>query len=375
MIRSGLLAAVIGLIGQVASADGIRYDRIPTDTTGYGHVDFDRLVSSRLMHSIYDGRQSLSDLMANLGDVGDGTIYTLKIGRASEAVMLWHTKDVAARSQYWNEVISDKDAIVITYDGQEVRYIPTSLGDLVSQKWNATFFAEKAKSRGIQQAPPEASPPKSTRIELGIGDEQTSTRWFERGPFYVAFYGNDLIVLTGDIPSMAAALDVLHGKMPSLATNDPQSLKMDIPPGAIMVGAGAMASFSTDGKGSATQPTEANTAGGAFGLNLAGSLQANARLAKFDFGEDQQNLYGDATVLMKDADSAGQFRNLVTGVKALISLTQPDKAALLTPLTIDASGDSVGLHWSWPTGTLSELIRIAQSPTDHDASSPPSTRP
>ena len=88
MIRSGLLVAVIGLIGQVASADGIHYEWIPADVTGYGQVDFERLVSSRLMKSVNDGGESLSALMANLGDIGDGTIYSLKIDGNSDAVMI-----------------------------------------------------------------------------------------------------------------------------------------------------------------------------------------------------------------------------------------------------------------------------------------------
>jgi hypothetical protein len=371
MIRSGLLMAVMGLIGQVASADGIHYEWIPADVTGYGQVDFERLVSSRLMKSVNDGGESLSAVMANLGDIGDGTIYSLKIDGNIDAVMLWHTKNAAARRRYLGAVDSDKDAISIFYDGQEIHYVPTSLGSLLSKAWNDAVFRGQADAK--ESPKPAAHGTTGFSIGLGASDD-TSTRWFERGPFYVAFFEPDVIVLTGDVPSMAAALDVLRGKKPSLATQDPNGLKMDVPAGAIMVAAGAMASFSTARNSSATQPAETEAVGGAFGLNLAGSLQANARLANIDFGEDEQNLYGDATVLMKDAESAGQFRNLVMGVKALISLTQPDEAALLTPLAIEVEGNDVRLHWSWPTGRLSELIRIVNSPNAHDASSPASTR-
>src|SRR5580700_7342504 len=126
-MRRALLLVLTAQMCSAAYADGIRYDRIPADATGYAHMDFQRLVSSRLMHAASGGGESEAHLMAAFGGIGDATMYTMRVGRADEVAILWHMGDAALRARYLGATISDKDAIVISYDGQEIRFIPTSM--------------------------------------------------------------------------------------------------------------------------------------------------------------------------------------------------------------------------------------------------------
>jgi hypothetical protein len=69
--------------------------------------------------------------------------------------------------------------------------------------------------------------------------------------------------------------------------------------------------------------------------------------------------------MMTDADSAEQLKNLIMGVKALVSLSQEQKKPLIDPLDVQSTGKSVALHWSWPTAKLPELIRLGRGENDN----------
>jgi hypothetical protein len=198
------------------------------------------------------------------------------------------------------------------------------------------------------------------------------TQNFNKGPVYTAFVSQDCIVIAGDLPSMADALDVIQGRKPSLAQQDPQGLKIKQPPGVILLGAGLTAEFSKENTGSTTQPAvSANVGGGGgFGLDMFGSFKGKAKLAQLDMGEDDQNLYVDGLISMKDADSAEQLRNLVLGIKALVSLTQTDSKPLIDPLDVQWTDSNVTLHWSWPTAKLADLFRLSRNHKRHDHSLP-----
>jgi hypothetical protein len=107
-----------------------------------------------------------------------------------------------------------------------------------------------------------------------------------------------------------------------------------------------------------------------FGMDLFGSFKGKARIARFDMGEDEQNEYADASFTMIDADSAGQLKNLLLGVKALVSLSQAQATPLIDPLEIDTAANNVTLHWSMSTAKLSELIRQMAEAPNHDSSLP-----
>ena len=64
---------------------------------------------------------------------------------------------------------------------------------------------------------------------------------------------------------------------------------------------------------------------------------------------------------MADPDSAEQLKNLILGVKALVSLSKVDRKPLIDPLDVKANGKNVVLHWSWSEAKLSELTRLMRT--------------
>jgi hypothetical protein len=216
---------------------------------------------------------------------------------------------------------------------------------------------------------------------VGIGTGGDVMTWL-KGPSYAAFVGNDLIVLTADLHTMAVALDVLNGKKPSLANQDPHGIKINPVRGSIMAGAGFTAVFKAanvddpaNGPGSTTQPMKVSesTTGG-FGLDLFGSFTGKAQVASFDAGEEEQSVFISAAFSMVDVESAEQLKNLAIGFKALVALSKTARQPLIDPLMIQTDGKKVTLHWSWPVAKLDELSRLARNPSDA-ATSSPATRP
>jgi hypothetical protein len=208
---------------------------------------------------------------------------------------------------------------------------------------------------GTQDSQPQ---PKHTHLSIGLGTGQSADNLFSGHP-YIAFIGSDLIVVATDLPTMAAALDVLSGKKPSLEKEDPQGLKADLPAGVVVVGAGLTAELdanNSDDHGT-TRPVKVAAKGPSnFGLDLFGSMKGKAVLARIDAGENEQSEFLDAEFKMIDADSAEQLKNLVLGVKALISMSQAAEKPFIDPLDVKSDGKSVVLHWSWPTVRLAELF-------------------
>ncbi len=246
------------------------------------------------------------------------------------------------------------------YDRQEVHYSSSCL--------LPEMFGKGGEKNGSNIEP-------ENQLSIGIGG--SASRF--HGAFYTAYVGQGLIVTTLDLPAMAEELDVLNAKRPSLAKEDPHGLKVDTPSGVIVVGAGLSAQWtggnlpgpdtSADYKpGATTRPV--SVANSDFGMDLFGSFKGKARIARFDMGENDQNEYADATFTMIDSDSAGQLKNLLLGVKALVSLSQAQQRPLIDPLDVESAGNDVVLHWSMPTAKLSELIRLAAQAQTHDSSLP-----
>jgi hypothetical protein len=438
-MRYGIVFLLITLLAAAtARADSIRYDQIPADATGYFCLDTNRLLSSQLWQQMPDATFMASQFNTIFGQYADISLYTLKTnfppGSPDGYVFLWHTTDPQVLQRLKTEITGYKQTYIIflgpfqaEFPGRagsiqmvgsiQANNVVQSNGSIqakgsvqvqvegpdqakgsVLQAQSATITVnenqlqeiymttmspagllsgmspnEKPQQAQITMKPSEPAKGSEGSFRLGLGNGQIT---LDKGPCYIAFVGQDSIVIAGDIPSMAQALSVMQGNTPSLATQDPQSLKVDAPPGAIMVGAGIMASFSQNNTGAAGGAAQsANNAAG-LGFDF-GSLEANAQLARFDMGEDQQHLYIDASVAMNDSDSAGQLKNLVLGVKALICLSQADKKPLLDPLQIDLSGKNVALHWSWPTAKLPELFRLTevQNAGDHSQPAAPATQP
>ena len=139
------------------------------------------------------------------------------------------------------------------------------------------------------------------------------------GPLYVAFVQPDIMIIATDLPFMARALDVLDGKQPSLATQDPLGLKLRATPGAMVEAAGI-------------DPNPV-PAGGAI---------KSASMTRFTFSVDGKQLRIEASLTMPDSDSADQVKDTIVGLKFVGGASQPDAKALLDPITVAAPADIPG---------------------------------
>jgi len=370
-MRYGLALWVMGLSATVAGADPVRYDQIPADVVSYAHVDVERALSSRLGQTQINGvgttEQNIETpefLRGFGGSIESAAIYAL--GKEGNPVLLLHGSAQKFREEI--EVPNSTDSVTIQYDHQEVHYSSSCL-------LPELFGSEKVASVNNPR-------PRSGSLTIGLGGGGARFH----GAFYTAYVGQDLIVTALDLPAMAEALDVLHGKRPSLAQQDPHGLKADAPPGVIIIGAGLSAEWTggnLSGPDGAVPDQAATTrpvrvANSDFGMDLFGSFKGKARLAWFDMGENDQHDYADVTFKMIDADSAEQLKNLLMGVKALVSLTQAQQRPLIDPLQIESAGSATVLQWKMPTTKLSELLRQSAATQSHDNALPtnvPATRP
>jgi hypothetical protein len=360
-----LLLLIVALNASTVTADPIRYDQIPSDASSYIHVDLDRLAASSFVGKSPGLPQDVSKVWeAELGiRVASITFYTLG---ESKLVALLHGDD-KVRQNWEGKAADEKDAILFSYDNQAVHYLPEN--PWISDSVAAAVGARRHTAR-LKPERPAVEPAAGVEIGFAAGDPE-EIQHLMNGPLFVAFVGEDFVVATTDLPTMAHALDALNGKRPSLAKQDPKGLKADPPPGAILQGAGFTAGINAN-----NVDQQENQSGGATGggLDLFGSFKGKTRLAQCDIGQDENDLYFNAKIMTTDAESAEQLKNLMIGVKALISLSKSDKKPLIDPFEIHGVGNNVVLHWKWPTTKLSELIRLSQSES-HDAKPLPVTDP
>jgi hypothetical protein len=366
-MRIGLPLLLIVLLNAAAvTADAIRYDQIPADVSSYAHVDVDRaIITSFFMDKPPGASQDAAAMLeATYGiRLASITVYTLG---DSELVALLHCKE-KLRQRWEAKAATGKDAILFSYDNQDIYY--SSDNPWVSDSLAAAFGARRNPKR-----PQPQESPTEPQMNVGIGVDPDEIRRMMNGPVYTAFVGQDFAVATTDLPSMAHALNVVQGKKPSLANQDPHGLKADMPPGVILQGAGLMAEINAENLNHPAKQPDDSTDGSGFGLDLIGTFKGKARLARFDLGQDEHDLYLNATLAMIDAESAEQLKNLIIGVKALISLSEADQKPLIDPLEIQVVGTDVVLHWKWPTANLSELIRLTKIRSNH-AEPLPATSP
>jgi hypothetical protein len=361
-MRYGLIVLLIAMFAGAGQGEAIRYDQIPADAVGYFHVDVDRLLASRLSQIKFGGGDSVRKNIelgfrnSVWGSIQSATMFIL--GKDGDPVLL--LRGSAQKFQHEVENPRSSDAVVFDYDHQDVHYSSSCLLPEIFGKGG-----EKNNSNNDMQP----------GMSVGLGTGGGHSRF--HGAFYTSYVGQDLIVAALDLPAMAEALDVFHAKKPSLAKEDSHGLKIDGPPGVIVVGAGLSAEWwasnlESHDKVADYKPTTrpVTVASSDFGMDLFGSFKGKARIARFDVGEDEQNEYADAGFTMIDADSAGQLKNLLLGVKALVSLSQAQATPLIDPLEIDTVANNVTLHWSMPTAKLSEFIRKMAAAPSHDGSLP-----
>jgi hypothetical protein len=377
LLIATLAAALNGFIPAGACAEGLRFDQIPAQAESYFYADIDRFIAFHLAQQLGTSKDIEAQMEAAFGGhITSATMYSLP---AMKIIILIHGENKALVQV--RAMIESNDVTIVHYGDQEVHCSPIS-----SAIKAATGIS------GTGDKPSRPAPQSSNHggaFSLGLGGDLGVDPKFIADDTYTTIIGPDLLVGTTDLHSMALALDVLQGKKPSLAQSDPHDLKGAVPTGAIFCGSGLTANLEganidapiDTAPGSATQPSStASPASGNFGLSLFGSFKGKAKLARFDMGEDQQNIFVHASFSMIDPASAEQLKNLMIGIKALISLSQTQVGPVLSPLQINAGENNVTLQWQWPIAKLPELVSLMQAQTDHDTAvstpiSAPSTQP
>jgi hypothetical protein len=372
------LIPLLAAIAAPAGADPINYDQIPADVTGFLQWNMEGFLASRIATEIGITAQVAEKLNAGLGGKFQSiTIYSRGGAEPTGVVLVHVTLSADAHKRLEELVANETDSVAFNYGSHEVHYSTGTLQEMIATAGaaytkavfpTATQPSAESKSAGAE--------PKHTRFELGL-DTGGKTADFDKGHPYVCFVGDNLIVGTIDLPSMAHALDVLDGKKPSLSKEDPKGLKSVLPQGVIVVGAGLNAVLDTDandpaGSSLAAKPPVkiADKGPGGFDLDLFGSFKGKAVLARVDAGENATDDFADASFGMIDTDSAEQLKNLIVGVKALVSLSNAKEKPLIDPLEVNADGKTVLLHWSWPTAKLVALIEESRGSNKHEGSSP-----
>ena len=366
----GLFAALLSLfVGGTAAASPIRYDQIPAEVSGFFHVDFDQFFSSHIAHQPDAAKLPEQIRTAFGGDIADLTMYSfLETDDASRVGITIHARGFDLRKQFEAKAAGAKDAVEFTYEKHTVHYLADGLQTLFSPQVNRTGQPGRAEGQHSYGYGPE---PRTT-FTLGLGTGKGDPL---NGPSYVSFIGPDLLVLDGNIRSMADTLDVLDGRKPSLKKLDPKGLKFDVAQGAFALGAGIRASLQGEEAkkapaGHAADPPQPTVRepGGGFVFNFLGSFEGKATLGRFDMGEDAQAEYIHASIRMIDPESAEQFKNMILGLKALVSFSDATQKPLIAPLDVRAAGRDVILQWSWQTDKVSDLLRLLHTEPDHDRS-------
>jgi hypothetical protein len=298
-----------------------------------------------------------AELRSALGTQFSGITAYYTGGAEQRGAMMVRISDPADYTKAQNATMADRDAVVFQINQQKVYY--TSV---------AAALVKPPTTRSAQPEPASEPSQKRNPYSFALGFDANGPMVDGRpwnpfgGPSYLAFTGNGLLIITSDIRGIAQAIDVLQGAKPSLATQDPLGLKMQPQTGSIVVGAGLTATFRRDdptGASPATAPStqESTVQDGDLSINLFNPFRARTRLARFEISEEDQNDHIRATLSMTGAESAEQFKNLVTGVKALLFLSNVDTRPYVAALDVQTNGNEVSLHWSYPTAKLVDTAK------------------
>jgi hypothetical protein len=417
-MRKGIVLLLAVVLNTASlQAKGIRFDLIPADAMSYIHVDADHFRTTKLWGRIMQGKADAEPLEEKLlgGRIGDFTVYM--VGSKSDLVLMVHG-DAGLLQHALASVEAAKGAVVVSYQNQDIHYASEN-------PWGRLFGNPKAARPGRLSG--------SGFVSMGFGGQAGIQHWAD-GTLCVAFLDENLMIAASDLSDMTHAIDVIKGKKSSLAQEDRRGLKSDAPDGTFIQGVGLTAEFATDklnaaidrpirvvipgptsgqstgtvvtppAGGTVIEPwqgpltreqmdamaeeklradeaalqaaadstgrTQPGQEGGFMGFNLGGPLRGKARLARFDMGEDDQNFYMDASVAMTDGAAAEQLKNLVLGIKALITLSEERHSGLIEPVQAQVKGTEAIIHWQWPVSNLSELFRLARGVGEREQSAP-----
>lgn len=377
-MRYGMLVVITSLLAGAGSVQGdsVAYDQIPAEVGSYFHMDLDQLLASRIAHA--PDFPSVEDQMKSSfgGNLAAFTMYAYGGDDADKAAILVRARGFDI-GKYWEpKLAAARNGVTFNYQAHAVHYSPKGLQALMEQPVEPR--AARAEDHGESAASKQETAPRNS-FSLGMGMGKTNDPF--RGPVYVAFVGQDLLVASGEIRGIADALDVLDGRKPSLAKQDPNGLKIDVPKGAIFVGAGLTANLqgNTDEKNKektgadSSRPPLAHDASSGFKFDFLGSFSGKAMVGRLEGGEDAQSEYIHASLTMVDPASAEQLRNMILGLKAMASFSSNStQKPLIVPLDVRAAGKDVLLDWSWPAGKTDELYRLMGDDASGGRSSPAS---
>jgi hypothetical protein len=341
--------------------------------SAYFHGDADRFLQTELFRQSPQSNAQAPEVKDFMTMHLGLTFYTLNEGHGTHVVVLLNTQSAKLMDKLKEKLAAVSDTVTISYQKQDVCYTPSGLRGIFGNSVNGLIGAPA----GNHSNPAEKAEPKRTTVSIGLGEgpgDAPDARPLS-GAIYTAFVGDGLAVAAEDLPTMALALDVIAGRKPSLAQDDPHHLRVDAPPGVFLVGAGLQAMLSGDST-AATQPAVVSKPdAGGFKFDLFGSFQGKAQLARCDFGENDQAVYFDAACQMSDSASAEQLKNLILGLKALAALSQTKHVEVLIPLDVHAADKAVQLHWEWPVAKLPEFYRLMDDSDGAHDHAMPATNP
>lgn len=377
------IAAAIGIVlscGIAARGNAIQYDQIPANVGSYFHFDVDQLIASRLATAAGSSaiiKERIKSFVG--GPISAVTVYAGAEDDSDRVTVVIHTSDFDAAQVWEPRLAAAKDAVAFTYERHVVHYTSQGLEHLLNPP--AEEHGPQTTHRAEKDHPTQPADRRAT-LSLGLGTGNSDPF---RGPIFVAFVGQGLVVVTSALRDMADCLDVLDGRKPSLAREDPNRLKVEAPAGAVFVGVGLSANLQADTRQGDDRPARhdahrhaTHDATGGFNLNFLDSFSDKVTLGRFWGGENADGEYVHASLTMVDAPAAERLRNIALGLKGLISLSaDPAQQPLIEPLTVRATDKDVLLDWTWPANKTGDLVRLIKETAGEHGSNPttaPTTR-
>jgi hypothetical protein len=267
MSKTLLLAAgACALLSSLSSADALDKRRIPNDVRWFVHVDVEALGRSQLFQALE--KSGDLDLKEELGDIAE-----LGIDPKRDL----HSFTIYARSER-----SEDEVVLMT--GSE------SLDKAVEH------YAQEPGHKLIEV--------EGRKLHLWSEGKETIYAWIGTTPS-----AGRLVVQAGNQAALLAALSVIDGKTPSLATADEPAVKTSPGPGSILFAA------------STARLSELE------GVEVASSVVRLAQDMQLDLGEKSGALYISLAVEAKEEREARQIQQVLQGAVALLGLMSNSEEA------------------------------------------------
>ena len=156
-----------------------------------------------------------------------------------------------------------------------------------------------------------------------------------------AFFGQDTIVISRDIHAVVKALEVLEEKGPSLAADSPLLASATVEPG-VFVQAGAVGLAD------------------ARNVPIHSPILRQCESGSITVGEQSGEVFVDAKVNARSAETASKMRLMIEGAKAMAQLQAGDESdlgRLLAPVSVTSVDRSVEIRWRYPSADLVKYVQ------------------